>query len=296
MASRRLLAKVYTSHTLSAWGDRMWTFAIGLFLVQLAPESLRLTAIYGIVVSCTILFFCSTTGDWVDRSPRLRALCTEKPDISPFVLYAEMMKYRMKELKTRRFIAVIISRLVSSWILRSCRVRLDRRQRTGGDDEVRWSDVTRVSKDVEDDPELFMRLFSSYPARLKAVRDTRMRWKRKWAEWRSLSRLEGERQPFAPEAKMSRDKKGWSIPVSVQSSWVRSCVSMSHGSGLGGMEGRRLCGVMKTGRSGQRHLFKRHLSMSMKTEDMDHRHLWTVLKTEIPMNAISGELQGQELQ
>ncbi|CAG0892948.1 unnamed protein product [Darwinula stevensoni] len=73
MAPGHLLAKAYASHTLSAWGDRMWTFAIGLFLVQLTPGSLRLTAVYGIVVACTILLFCSSTGNWVDRAPRLRA-------------------------------------------------------------------------------------------------------------------------------------------------------------------------------------------------------------------------------
>ncbi|CAG0904018.1 unnamed protein product, partial [Darwinula stevensoni] len=37
--------------------------------------------------------------------------------------------------------------------------------------EALQSDITRVLKDVEDDTELFKRLFSSYPVRIKALRD-----------------------------------------------------------------------------------------------------------------------------
>jgi len=32
--------KIYSSHILSSWGDRMWSFAVGLYLVILYPESL----------------------------------------------------------------------------------------------------------------------------------------------------------------------------------------------------------------------------------------------------------------
>ena len=53
-------------------GDRMWSFAVGLFLITLSPESLRLTAIYGFVSGGAILVLGAIIGDAVDRYPRLR--------------------------------------------------------------------------------------------------------------------------------------------------------------------------------------------------------------------------------
>ena len=50
----------------------MWMFAVGLYLVELTPNSLRLTAIYGLVVSCALVLFGSTVGHWVDVNGRLK--------------------------------------------------------------------------------------------------------------------------------------------------------------------------------------------------------------------------------
>lgn len=63
---------VCISHAFSAWGDRMWHFAIGLYLVELTPESLRLTAIYQLVSTLSIIIFGPLVGDWVDANPRLK--------------------------------------------------------------------------------------------------------------------------------------------------------------------------------------------------------------------------------
>eukprot|EP00794_Sanderia_malayensis_P003608 gene3608-4118_t len=59
------------SHFFSAWGDRMWMFAVGLYLVELTPNSLRLTAIYGLAVSFSVVLFASAVGHWVDINARL---------------------------------------------------------------------------------------------------------------------------------------------------------------------------------------------------------------------------------
>ncbi|KAL3832525.1 hypothetical protein ACJMK2_024160 [Sinanodonta woodiana] len=74
--STKIKAFVYISHTLSAWGDRMWAFGVGLFMVEIAPESLRLTAIYGFATGIAILFAGALLGDWIDKTPRLRAART----------------------------------------------------------------------------------------------------------------------------------------------------------------------------------------------------------------------------
>ena len=50
----------------------MWHFAIGIYLVELTPGSLRLTAIYQLVSTLSIIIFGPLVGDWVDANPRLR--------------------------------------------------------------------------------------------------------------------------------------------------------------------------------------------------------------------------------
>ncbi|XP_059177687.1 solute carrier family 40 member 1-like [Physella acuta] len=64
---------VYCSHFLTAWGDRMWTFAVGIFMIHITPDSLQLTAIYGLTMGTTVLLGGAIIGDWVDNSARLRA-------------------------------------------------------------------------------------------------------------------------------------------------------------------------------------------------------------------------------
>ncbi|XP_033762325.1 solute carrier family 40 member 1-like isoform X2 [Pecten maximus] len=77
MAKEKLEAKtrwfVYISHFLSAWGDRMWSFGVGIFLVQLEPISLRLVAVYGFANGGAILLLGAIVGDWVDKTARLSA-------------------------------------------------------------------------------------------------------------------------------------------------------------------------------------------------------------------------------
>lgn len=62
---------IYISHFLSSWGDRMWHFAIPLFLFDLDPQSLTLSAVYGLTLSSSVLLFGPLIGDWIDRQPRL---------------------------------------------------------------------------------------------------------------------------------------------------------------------------------------------------------------------------------
>ena len=95
--------KLYSSRGISAWGDRMWMFAVGLFMVryfqiknlfcftnsvnggnskfvyllqvELSPGSLKWPAIYGLTQSLTVVFAGSVIGRWVDRTPRWNGLC-----------------------------------------------------------------------------------------------------------------------------------------------------------------------------------------------------------------------------
>ncbi|XP_056656478.1 solute carrier family 40 member 1-like isoform X1 [Monodelphis domestica] len=61
---------VYVSCALSIWGDRMWHFALSVFLIELYGHNLLLTAVFGLVVAGSVLVFGVLIGDWIDRKPR----------------------------------------------------------------------------------------------------------------------------------------------------------------------------------------------------------------------------------
>ena len=65
--------KLYCSRALSAWGDRLWAFGGGVFMVDLDPENLRLVAIYGMVLSVSVIIFGAYVGKWIDQTQRLKA-------------------------------------------------------------------------------------------------------------------------------------------------------------------------------------------------------------------------------
>ncbi|CAI5762094.1 solute carrier family 40 member 1 [Podarcis lilfordi] len=67
---------LYLGHSLSTWGDRMWHFAVSVFLVELYGNSLLLTAVYGLVVAGSVLLLGAIIGDWVDKNPRLKVAQT----------------------------------------------------------------------------------------------------------------------------------------------------------------------------------------------------------------------------
>uniref|UniRef100_A0A096M0U6 Solute carrier family 40 member n=1 Tax=Poecilia formosa TaxID=48698 RepID=A0A096M0U6_POEFO len=67
---------IYMGHALSTWGDRMWNFAVAVFLVELYGNSLLLTAVYGLVVAGSVLLLGANIGNWVDRNPRLKVAQT----------------------------------------------------------------------------------------------------------------------------------------------------------------------------------------------------------------------------
>ncbi|XP_036109794.1 solute carrier family 40 member 1 [Molossus molossus] len=67
---------LYVGHSLSTWGDRMWHFAVSVFLVELYGNSLLLTAVYGLVVAGSVLVLGAIIGDWVDKNARLKVAQT----------------------------------------------------------------------------------------------------------------------------------------------------------------------------------------------------------------------------
>ena len=50
----------------------MWSFGVGLFMMIISPDSLRLTAVYGLSIGGAVLLLGALVGDWIDRTPRLK--------------------------------------------------------------------------------------------------------------------------------------------------------------------------------------------------------------------------------
>lgn len=67
-------------------GDRMWNFAVAVFLVELYGNSLLLTAVYGLVVAGSVLLLGAIIGDWVDRNPRLKGKVLHKSESKAVIL------------------------------------------------------------------------------------------------------------------------------------------------------------------------------------------------------------------
>jgi iron-regulated transporter 1 len=62
---------VYANFLCAQWGDWMWLFASGLYLVHLDDNLLRLAAAFGFAGGGCVLLFGGLIGEWVDRHHRL---------------------------------------------------------------------------------------------------------------------------------------------------------------------------------------------------------------------------------
>jgi len=65
---------IYINYFLSQWGDWMWQFAVGLYLVHIDGNQLRLAAIFGFAGGSCVLLFGGVIGDYVDRNQRLKVV------------------------------------------------------------------------------------------------------------------------------------------------------------------------------------------------------------------------------
>ncbi|XP_019955229.1 solute carrier family 40 member 1 [Paralichthys olivaceus] len=105
---------IYMGHALSTWGDRMWNFAVAVFLVELYGNSLLLTAVYGLVVAGSVLLLGAIIGDWVDRNPRLKVAQTSLLVQNSCVILCGILLMVVFQFKEQ------LMNLYSGWILTIC--------------------------------------------------------------------------------------------------------------------------------------------------------------------------------
>ncbi|XP_073311585.1 solute carrier family 40 member 1-like isoform X2 [Primulina huaijiensis] len=69
-----LLIYLYVGHFLARWGARMWEFSVGLYMINVWPDSLLLAAVYGAVESASTALFGPLLGQWVDKLSYIQVL------------------------------------------------------------------------------------------------------------------------------------------------------------------------------------------------------------------------------
>ncbi|KAF8402546.1 hypothetical protein HHK36_010631 [Tetracentron sinense] len=69
-----LITYLYVGHFLARWGARMWEFSVGLYMINIWPDSLLLAAVYGAVESSSTALFGPIVGQWVDRLTYVQVL------------------------------------------------------------------------------------------------------------------------------------------------------------------------------------------------------------------------------
>ena len=52
--------------------NRLWTFAMGVFLIKLTPGDLTLPAVFGFIMGVSVILLAPVVGSWIDRTARLR--------------------------------------------------------------------------------------------------------------------------------------------------------------------------------------------------------------------------------
>lgn len=101
-------------HAMSTWGDRMWNFAVAVFLVELYGNSLLLTAVYGLVVAGSVLLLGAIIGDWVDRNPRLKVAQTSLLVQNSCVIMCGILLMVVFQFKDQ------LAVMYNGWILTTC--------------------------------------------------------------------------------------------------------------------------------------------------------------------------------
>ncbi|KDO34428.1 hypothetical protein SPRG_01563 [Saprolegnia parasitica CBS 223.65] len=72
--ARRLRACLYVGRIFSAWGDRMWQFAIPLLFMEIYKDTLLPSALFSLVVYVVGLVALPRIGRWLDATNRLSVL------------------------------------------------------------------------------------------------------------------------------------------------------------------------------------------------------------------------------
>uniref|UniRef100_S4REI1 Solute carrier family 40 member n=1 Tax=Petromyzon marinus TaxID=7757 RepID=S4REI1_PETMA len=107
---------IYICHALSTWGDRMWHFAVALFLVELYGNSLLLTAAYGLVVAFSVLLCGALIGHWVDTNSRIKVAQTSLVIQNSSVIFCGIVLMMIFMYQN------YISNIWDGWLIVSCYV------------------------------------------------------------------------------------------------------------------------------------------------------------------------------
>ncbi|ONK67871.1 uncharacterized protein A4U43_C05F4670 [Asparagus officinalis] len=69
-----LIKRMYMGHFLARWGARMWEFSVGLYMINIWPDSLLFTAVYGVVEAASTALFGPLIGKLVNQLTYIQVL------------------------------------------------------------------------------------------------------------------------------------------------------------------------------------------------------------------------------
>ncbi|RVW74809.1 Solute carrier family 40 member 2 [Vitis vinifera] len=105
-----LLMYLYVGHFLARWGARMWEFSVGLYMINIWPNSLLLAAVYGVVESASTAFLGPSIGQWLDRLTYVK-VCSTSTLLVGLLVYSNL-----KYTNLAAFIALVILTNISGAI------------------------------------------------------------------------------------------------------------------------------------------------------------------------------------
>lgn len=105
-----LIRCLYAGHFLSRWSARMWEFSVALYMINIWPDTLLLTALYGVVESASIALFGPLIGQWVSMLSYVKVLqlWTLTQNLSFIVAGGTVISLlRYSGLKTMAFVSLV---------------------------------------------------------------------------------------------------------------------------------------------------------------------------------------------
>lgn len=75
LSPRGVKFAICASHALSTWSERTWAFAVGLIFLEIYKDSLFFVSLFGLVQALASILFSPSVGMYIDRAPRLKAVC-----------------------------------------------------------------------------------------------------------------------------------------------------------------------------------------------------------------------------
>ena len=74
LGGRKTRLYMYGTHSLQAFGDRLWAFAVPMLFINIWPQTLLPSAIFTFTTNLANFLLMAPLGSWLDRTNRMRVM------------------------------------------------------------------------------------------------------------------------------------------------------------------------------------------------------------------------------